>query len=72
MPNRREAPPPFKVNPFMPDSPVSPELFVGKSSLATYAEDLALNADKVFEKPQARFLTVFVSICDKAFWGRPR
>ena len=77
----------------MPDSPVSPELFVGreleieqikkalyqgvndraehllfvgdrgigKSSLATYAEDLALNADKVFQIPQVRFLTVFVS-----------
>ncbi|MBI4608487.1 MAG: AAA family ATPase [Candidatus Rokubacteria bacterium] len=92
MPNRKAALP-FKVNPFMPDSPVSPELFVGrereieqikkalyqaineraehlvlvgdrgigKSSLATYAEDLALNADKVFEKPQTRFLTVFVS-----------
>lgn len=77
----------------MPDSPVTPELFVGraleieqikkalyqtindraehlllvgdrgigKSSLATYAEDLALNTDKVFELPQVRFLTAFVS-----------
>jgi AAA+ ATPase superfamily predicted ATPase len=92
VPNRKEALP-FKVNPFMPDSPVIPELFVGreleieqikkalhqaindraehlllvgdrgigKSSLATYAEDLALNADKVFQLPQGRFLTVFVS-----------
>jgi len=91
--NRQEGSPSFKVNPFMPDSPVSPELFVGreleieqikkalhqtindraehlllvgdrgigKSSLATYAEDLALNADKLFQISQARFLTVFVS-----------
>lgn len=90
--NKKDAPP-FKVNPFMPDSPVIPELFVGreleieqikralyqtindraehlllvgergigKTSLATYAEDLALNADKAFQQPQIRFLTAFVS-----------
>ena len=85
--------PVFKVNPFMPDTPVSTELFVGrqleigqikralhqtinnraenllflgdrgigKSSLAGYAEELALNADKIFEVSDIKFLCAFVS-----------
>jgi len=85
--------PALKVNPFMPDSPVSTELFVGrqleieqikralyqsihdrsenllfvgdrgigKSSLASFAEDIARNADILFNLPNVRFLSAFVS-----------
>lgn len=92
MANRSQGPT-FKVNPFMPDSPVSTELFVGraleieqtkralyqaihdraenllfvgdrgigKSSLASYAEDIARNADIIFDLPHIRFLSAFVS-----------
>lgn len=84
----------FKINPFMPDSPATPELFVGrqleieqikralyhaisdraenllfvgdrgigKSSLATFAEELALNSDQLFNIPHLRFLCAYVSV----------